>query len=89
MAWKIEFDRGARRELEKLGKTVSDRILRFLHERIETLDDPRRVGERLQGTLREFWKYRVGDYRLICSLKDDRMVVVVVRVGHRRDSYHR
>ncbi len=89
MAWKIEFDRGARRELEKLDKTVSDRILRFLHERIETLDDPRKVGERLQGTLREFWKYRVGDYRLICSLKDERMVVVVVRVGHRRDIYHR
>ena len=89
MAWKIEFDRGARRELEKLDKTASGRILRFLHERIGTLDDPRKVGERLQGTLREFWKYRVGDYRLICSLRDDLMVVVVVRVGHRRDIYHR
>ncbi len=89
MAWKIEFDPGARRELEKLDKAVSDRILRFLHERIATLDDPRKVGERLQGKLREFWKYRVGDYRLICSLKDDRMVVVVVRVGHRRHIYRR
>ena len=89
MAWKIEFDPGARRELEKLDNTISDRILRFLHERIATLDDTRQVGERLQGTLREFWKYRVGDYRLICSLKDDRMVVVVVRVGHRRHIYRR
>jgi mRNA interferase RelE/StbE len=89
MAWKIEFDLIARRELEKLDKTVSDRILRFLHERIETLEDPRKLGECLQGTLREFWKYRVGDYRLICSLKNDRMVVVVVRVGHRRHIYHR
>jgi mRNA interferase RelE/StbE len=89
MAWKIEFDPTARRELEKLDKTVSARILRFLHERLETLDDPRKIGERLQGTLRNFWKYRVGDYRVICSLKDDRMVVVVVRVGHRRHIYHR
>jgi mRNA interferase RelE/StbE len=89
MAWKIEFDPVARRELEKLDKTISDRILRFLRERIEPLDDPRKLGARLQGTLREFWKYRVGDYRLICSLKNDRMLVVVVRVGHRRHVYDR
>jgi mRNA interferase RelE/StbE len=89
MAWKIEFDPGARRELEKLDKTVSARILHFLHGRVGTLDDPRKIGERLQGTLRNFWKYRVGDYRVICSLKDDRMVVIAVRVGHRRHIYHR
>jgi mRNA interferase RelE/StbE len=89
MAWKIEFDPSARRELEKLDKPVSDRILKFLHERVAALDDPRRIGERLQGTLRQFWKYRVGDYRLICSLRDDRLVVIVVRVGHRRQIYHR
>jgi mRNA interferase RelE/StbE len=89
MAWKIEFDPSARRELEKLDKPVSDRILKFLHERVAALDDPRRIGERLQGTLRQFWKYRVGDYRLICSLKDDRLVAIVVRLGHRREIYKR
>jgi mRNA interferase RelE/StbE len=89
MAWTIEFDPTARRELEKLDKSISDRILKFLHERIAALDDPRRIGERLQGTLRQFWKYRVGDYRLICSIKDDRLVVIVVRVGHRRQIYQR
>jgi mRNA interferase RelE/StbE len=89
MAWKIEFDPGARRELEKLDKSVSNRILKFLHERVAALDDPRKIGERLQGTLRQLWKYRVGDYRLICSLNDDRLVVIVVRIGHRRQIYHR
>jgi mRNA interferase RelE/StbE len=89
MAWTIEFDPTARRELEKLDKSISDRILKFLHERVAALDDPRRIGERLQGTLRQFWKYRVGDYRLICSIKDDRLVVVVVRVGHHRQIYQR
>jgi mRNA interferase RelE/StbE len=89
MAWKIEFDPAARRELEKLDKSVSDRILKFLHVRVATLDDPRKIGERLKGTLREFWKYRVGDYRLICSLKDDRLVVIVLHIGHRRDVYSR
>ena len=88
MAWSIEFDPDARRELEKLGRSVSDRILKFLR-RVATLDDPRSIGERLQGPLRQYWKYRVGDYRLICSLKEDRLVVIVVRLGHRRDVYRR
>jgi len=89
MAWNIEFDPAARRELEKLDKSVSDRILRFLRERVAKLDDPRAIGERLKGPLREFWKYRVGDYRLICSLKDDRLVVIIIHVGHRREFYNR
>jgi mRNA interferase RelE/StbE len=89
MAWSIEFDPDARRELEKLDKPVSDRILKFLRERIAPLDDPRSIGERLQGPLRQYWKYRVGDYRLICSLKEDRLAVIVVRLGHRREIYNR
>jgi mRNA interferase RelE/StbE len=68
---------------------VSGRILNFLRERVEKLDDPRQIGQRLQGTLSEFWKYRVGDYRLICSLEDDRFVVLVLRIGHRREVYKR
>lgn len=89
MAWQIEFDPTARREFEKLDKPISDRILRFLRDRVAALDDPRTIGQRLQGPLRQFWKYRVGDYRLICSIKDDRLVVVVVHVGHRREIYDR
>ena len=89
MAWKIDFDPAARRELEKLDKPVSDRILEFLFGRVAKLDDPRSIGERLKGQLREFWKYRVGHYRLICTLKDERLVVIVLRVGHRRDIYSR
>lgn len=87
MAWQIEFDPGARRELEKLDKSISDRILQFLRERVAALDNPRTIGERLHGPLRQYWKYRIGDYRLICSIKDDRLVVIVVRVGHRRHIY--
>jgi mRNA interferase RelE/StbE len=56
---------------------------------VAKLDDPRRIGERPQGTLSKFWKYRVGDYRPICSLEDDRLVVLVLRVGHHREIYSR
>jgi len=87
MAWKIDFDPAALKELEKLYKPVERRILRFLHERLGKLDDPRKIGARLQGTLNRFWKYRVGDYRLICSLEHDRLVVLVLRIGHRREVY--
>jgi mRNA interferase RelE/StbE len=89
MVGTIEFDPGARRELEKLDKPVPDRILKFLRERVAALDNPRSIGERLHGPLRQYWKYRVGDYRLICSLKDARLVVIVVRIGHRREIYKR
>ena len=87
--WTIEFDPRAQRELDKLDKPVARRISKFLYERIAGLDDPRKIGERLQGTLREFWKYRVGDYRIICSLEQDRLVVLVLRIGHRRQVYRR
>jgi mRNA interferase RelE/StbE len=87
--WKIEFDPAAQREFDRLDKTVARRIFKFLYERVGRLDNPRKIGERLQGTLSEFWKYRVGDYRLICTLEDDRLLVLVLRIGHRREIYRR
>ena len=87
MAWKIEFDPAALKELNKLDKPVEQRILKFLRERVARLDDPRQIGASLQGTLSGLWKYRIGDYRLICSLENDRLVVLVLRVGHRREVY--
>ena len=87
--WTIEIEPAAQRELDKLDKAVARRILKFLYQRIGELDNPRQIGERLQGTLSEFWKYGVGDYRLICSLEHDRFVVLVLRVGHRKEIYSR
>ena len=87
--WKIEFDPAAKRELDKLDKPIARRISKFLYDRVAKLDDPRKIGERLQGTLSEFRKYRVGDYRIICSLEHDRLVVLVLRIGHRREVYKR
>jgi mRNA interferase RelE/StbE len=87
--WTIEFDSAAQREFERLDKSVALRISKFLHQRIASLENPRLIGERLHGTLSDYWKYRVGDYRIICKLEDDRLVVVVVRIGHRREVYKR
>ncbi len=87
MAWNVEVSPRAQRQLDELDKPVARRISRFLYERIGKLDDPRRLGERLQGTLSEFWRYRVGDYRIICSLELERLVALVLRIGHRREIY--
>lgn len=88
MAHNVELSESADRELGKLDVQQAKRILRFLHQRIAKLDDPRSIGEALHGSpLGEFWKYRVGDYRMICKIDDDRLVVLVLRVGHRKEIY--
>ena len=88
MAYNVELSAEVDRELGKLDAQQAKRILKFLRERVAKLDDPRSLGEALHGSsLGEFWKYRVGDYRLICKIDDDRLVVLVLRVGHRKEIY--
>jgi mRNA interferase RelE/StbE len=88
MAWKVELDRAAERDLDKLDPQIARRILKFLYERVAQLDDPRSIGEALKGsTLGEFWKYRVGDYRVISSIEDAAVRVLMVEIGNRREVY--
>jgi mRNA interferase RelE/StbE len=88
--WKVELDKAAERELDKLDPQITRRIERFLYGRVARLDNPRSIGEALRGSkLGEFWKYRVGDYRLICSIEDQRVLILVLRIGHRREVYER
>ncbi|ABB33774.1 addiction module toxin, RelE/StbE family [Geobacter metallireducens RCH3] len=90
MVWKVEIDPAARRELKKLDPQISGRVLKFLFERVARLDDPRSIGEALKGSrFGDFWKYRVGDYRIITSIEDEALVILVVRVGNRREVYER
>ncbi len=87
MAWTIEFGPNARSELRRLDRSVQRRIIQFLEQRVIAIDDPRQLGKPLRGDKGEFWSYRVGDYRIICTIEDQRLVVVVVSVGHRREVY--
>lgn len=88
MAWLIEFDDKAKKELASLDKTVAKRITAFLRERVAPLDNPRNLGEALKGSkLGDFWKYRVGDYRVIASIEDGALRILVVRIGNRREVY--
>ena len=88
MAWRIEFDAAARKELERLDRQVARRILRFLRERLAMANEPRSLGQALKGErFGEFWKYRVGDYRVIARIEDQRLLILVVRIGHRSAVY--
>jgi len=88
VAWTVEISESALRELDKLDPQHARRILKFLNDRIAGSNDPRTVGQALQGAkLGEFWKYRVGDYRLICKIVDERLIVIVLRIRHRREIY--
>ncbi|HLA25131.1 MAG TPA: type II toxin-antitoxin system RelE/ParE family toxin [bacterium] len=88
MVRRIEFHPGAERELAKLDRETARRILRFLRDHAAAREDPRSLGEALKGPeVGRFWKYRAGDYQLICEIQDQRVTILVVRVGHRRDVY--
>lgn len=85
--WSVEFDERARKELRSLDAQAQREILRYLRERVATDENPRRFGKALGHDLSGLWRYRVGDYRLICRIEEQVLVVLVVRVGHRREVY--
>ena len=88
MAWRIEYTSTAVKQLSKLDKPAAKRLLDFMDERIAVAEGPRQVGKALVGAkLGSYWRYRVGDYRLICDIQDNVLCVVVVQVGSRSKVY--
>lgn len=88
MAWTIEISDVAEKSLKKASSSDAKRIADFLYRRVLALDNPRQLGQGLQGSkLGDLWRYRVGDFRILCRLQDQRLVILVVEIGHRRDVY--
>ena len=87
MTWTVEFDESAARELRRLDKQIQQEILNYFRQRIATDEDPRRFVKPLARDLAGLWRYRVRDYRMICNIEDDKLIVLVVRVSHRKDVY--
>lgn len=88
MTWLIKIQDAAEKDIGKLDRVVAKRIISFLRDRLTPLNDPRSIGEALKGArLGEYWKYRVGDYRIICRIEDSQITVYVIRVGNRREIY--
>jgi mRNA interferase RelE/StbE len=86
--WRIEYSKEAEREIAKLDRPIAQRIIKFMGSRVAKLDNPRSIGEALAGsTWGDYWKYRVGDYRIIADIQDKKLIVQVVRLGNSREIY--
>ena len=90
MAWKIEIAERAARQIKKLDPPDAARIRTFLRNRLSQIDNPRQLGAPLRGSeLGSYWRYRIGDYRILCEIRDDRLLLLVIEVSHRRSVYRR
>ena len=88
MAGVIRLTDTARKQLTKLDPQIARRIIKFLHARLASTDDPRSLGHALRGEeLGEYWRYRVGDFRILCDIRDSELVILALAIGHRRDIY--
>lgn len=87
MVWRISYAQTAMQQLRKLDRSVAARLLKYMDERIAVQDDPRRLGKALSGPMGDLWRYRVGDFRVVCHIQDNELCVLVVRIGNRKDVY--
>lgn len=87
MVWTINYSDRALKSLRKMDKQNARRIVDFMDLRIAAAADPRQSGKSLKGELGEFWRYRVGDYRILCEIRDDELVILAATIGHRREVY--
>jgi mRNA interferase RelE/StbE len=88
MAWIINFLPEALDDLKELDRSIAKRILKVLHEKIANLKDPRSIGEALRGPqLGKYWKYRIGDYRVISKINDADIEILIIKIGNRREVY--
>jgi mRNA interferase RelE/StbE len=82
----VSFNSKAQKDFKKLDKTTKSRIDKFITE-LETLENPRSRGKALVGNLSSLWRYRIGDYRLLCEIQDNNLIILVLTIGHRKSIY--
>lgn len=90
MTWRIKYIESAQRQLSKLDRQVAVRVLDYMDQRVAVLSDPRALGKNLSGPkVGAYWRYRVWDVRVICDIRDQEILILVVEVGHRREVYRK
>jgi mRNA interferase RelE/StbE len=87
VSWAYNISERALKQLKKLDPQIRKRIIDFLDDRITGSNNPKQWGKQLKGELKNIWRYRVGDYRILCQLQGELLVVLIVDVAHRRDVY--
>ena len=87
MTWIINYTESAKKQLKKLDKPIARHIVDHMEQHVALLDNPRCAGKALKGPLGEFWRYRVGNYCVMCDIQNQLLTVLVVKIGHRKDIY--
>ena len=87
MKYKILFEKNADKQLKKIDTTQQRIIVNWIAKNLENTRDPRIFGKSLKGNLKNYWRYRVGDYRIIAKINDDEVRILIIEVGHRKDIY--
>ncbi len=85
--YKLRYDVKVQKQLKKLDKQVSKKIVAWLNEKIDNCENPRCYGKALVGNLGEFWRYRIGDYRVLAKIEDTQLLVLAVKINHRKQVY--
>lgn len=86
--WSVYWEDRAKKQISKLDKKAQKQIHAYIQKRIEQADNPRLFGDALTGNLSGLWRYRVGNYRIICEIEDEKLTILVIKIGHRKDIYH-
>lgn len=87
MKYEVEYTKTALKQLKKMDRKIASLIIAYIEDKLVACDDPRRYGKALQGNLKDKWRYRVGDYRILAKIEDDVVVITVVEIGHRKEIY--
>jgi mRNA interferase RelE/StbE len=88
LGWIIKYTESSSKQLKKLDRQTALRVLDYMDDRVAVLSDPRSLGKNLKGPrMGEYWRYRVGDIRVICNIVDGQMTVLVIQIGNRREVY--
>ncbi len=87
MTWSLGFSKKADEQLSKMSPGIRRVVVTWLLKHLDGCDDPRRIGKPLKGEKAGIWRYRIGDYRTLCEIRDDELLVLAIEVGHRRDVY--
>lgn len=87
MKYSVEYTKTALKQLKKMDKKIAAFILSYIEDKLLDCENPRSHGKALQANLNDKWRYRVGDYRILAKIEDDKVIITIVEVGHRRDIY--
>lgn len=87
MNYTVERSYKFEKQLKKLNESIAKDILQFMYIKLENIENPRSIGKPLKGNFQGFWRYRVGDYRLICQIQDEKLIILAIEISHRKDAY--